>query len=61
MMPDLESSAYLRYYVIVQVETIIGYDSLWKSISAYNFSLDETGTTDFVTLAYNATSTHLVK
>ena len=28
IMLDLEPSAYLRYYVVIQVETIIEYDSL---------------------------------
>ena len=43
MMLDLESGAYLRHHVIIQVETVIEYDSLWKFISTYNFSLDEIG------------------
>ena len=43
MMPDLETSAYLRHHVIVQIETIIEYDSLWKSISTNDFFLDEPG------------------
>ena len=51
MMLDLELGAYLRYRVIVQVETVVGYDSLRKSISTYNLFFDETGTTDFITLA----------
>ena len=43
MMLDLESSAYLRYHVIVQVETTVRYDSLWKFVSTYDFFLDEPG------------------
>ena len=43
MMLDLESGAYLCHHVIVQIETVIGYDSLWKSISTYNFPFDERG------------------
>ena len=41
MMFYLESGAYICYHIIVQVKTIIGYDSLWKSISTYNLLLDE--------------------
>ena len=61
MMLDFEMSAYLRYHVIVQDEIIVGYNSLWKSISTYDFFLDEPTTTTFVTLAYDVASTHLVK
>ena len=43
MILDLEPNAYLCHHVIVQVETIVRYDSLRKSISSYNFSLDEMG------------------
>ena len=41
MVPDLEPGAYLHYHIIVQIETIVRYDSFGKSISTYNFSLDE--------------------
>ena len=39
----LESSAYLRHHVVVQIKPIVGYDSLRKSISTYDFFLDESG------------------
>ena len=42
MMFDLEPSAYLRYHVIIQIETIVRYDSLWKSVLTYDLFLDET-------------------
>ena len=61
MMFYLESGAYLCHHVIIQVETIVGYDSLWKSILTYDFFRDEPATTDFVTLAYDAVFTYLVK
>ena len=43
MMLDLEPSAYLCYHIVVQIKTVVGYYSLWKSISTYNFFLDEPG------------------
>ena len=43
MMLDLEPSAYLCYHVIIQVEIVVEYDSLWKSVSTYDFFLDELG------------------
>ena len=39
----LESGAYLRHHVIIQIQPVVGYDSLRKSISTYNFPLYETG------------------
>ena len=39
----LESGAYLYHHVIIQIETIVKYDSLRKSVSTYNFFLDESG------------------
>ena len=43
MMLYLELGAYLCYHVIVQIKPVIGYDSLWKPISTYNFFLNESG------------------
>ena len=43
MMPYLESGAHLCHHIIVQIKPIVGYDSLRKPISTYDFSLDETG------------------
>ena len=43
MMFDLELGAYFCHYVIVQVKTIVQYDSLWKFVSTYDFFLDESG------------------
>ena len=37
----LEPGAYLRHHVIVQIKSIVGYDSFRKSISTYNFPFDE--------------------
>ena len=42
-MLDLELDAYLHHHVIVQIELVVGYDSLRKSISAYDFSFYESG------------------
>ena len=61
VMLYLELGAYLHHHVIIQIKPVVGYDSLQKSISTYDFSLYESGTIDFVTLAYDAASTHLVK
>ena len=43
MMLDLESSANLHHHVIIQIQPIVRYDSLQKSISTYDFSLYELG------------------
>ena len=39
----LESGAYLRHHVIVQIRLVVRYDSFWKPISTYDFSLYESG------------------
>ena len=43
VMLDLESGAYLRHHVIIQIEPVVEYDSLRKPISTYDFSLYESG------------------
>ena len=43
MMFDHEPGAYLCHHVVIQVKTIFWYDSLWKSVSTYEFFLDESG------------------
>ena len=61
VMLFLESGAYLRHHVIIQIKPVVGYDSLRKPLSTYDFSFYESGFIDFVTLAYDAVSTYLVK
>ena len=43
VMLYLELGAYFCHHVIVQIKPVVGYNSLWKSVSTYNFFLDETG------------------
>ena len=43
VMLYLESGAYLCHHVIIQIQPVVGYDSLWKSISTYEFSFYESG------------------
>ena len=43
VMLDLELDAYLHHHVVIQIKPVVGYDSLRKSISTYDFFLDESG------------------
>ena len=61
MMLDLEPGAYLCHHVIVQVETIVRYDSFESPYRHMISFLMKRATTDFVTLAYDVAFTHLVK